>query len=108
MIFLKPAAVCSPDLKLISRVLRDTYIDKVCSTHINVKSPCLCGEPYNKMVKKLFPELKLNYDPLHLHLESNKKDHKNAFSVYIATIILALILDEYTSMSMTRILEHLI
>ncbi|KAF3965442.1 hypothetical protein CMV_010366 [Castanea mollissima] len=41
-----PKALCSPNLEMLVNVARDTYVNKVCSTH-SLPSPCECGEPLN-------------------------------------------------------------
>lgn len=38
----------SPDLKLLSKVVKETLLENVCSSHPDVSSPCECGEPLNK------------------------------------------------------------
>jgi len=52
-LLLKPEALSSPDLELEVRVVKDTLVDHVCSTH-GVPSPCDCGEPLNKAAQDLF------------------------------------------------------
>jgi hypothetical protein len=69
-LLLHPIAWCSPELKTLIQNLNDTYVNNVCCTHPSVESPCICGEPVNKMVHKLIPED--TFDPLHTIL-SNKK-----------------------------------
>jgi len=43
-LLVKPDALCSPDLGLIVKVVRETFVDQICSEH-HVPSPCDCGEP---------------------------------------------------------------
>jgi hypothetical protein len=50
---LKPEALSTPDLKLLFQVVRDTFLDRVCSSH-QICSPCECGEPLNSVAKVLF------------------------------------------------------
>lgn len=89
----KPIALSSPDLKSINQVLKDTYVDHVCSTHPDVISPCDCGEPLNKTVRELFPDG--SFDPL--HLESGKRARIKALSFMVGFIILTLTLSESVS-----------
>jgi hypothetical protein len=80
----KPEALCSPDFSLIVRVVKDTYLNKVCSTH-NVPLPCECGAPLNKAAIHLFtPEE--SFDPLGL----NSKWRSVSFFVASVVLILAL------------------
>lgn len=41
----KPEALTSPDINVLINVSFDTFINKVCSNHPLIKSPCECGEP---------------------------------------------------------------
>ncbi|KAK7297738.1 hypothetical protein VNO77_47737 [Canavalia gladiata] len=52
-LLIKPAALCSPDLSTIFKVVRETFIDQVCCSHPQVASPCDCGEPLNKTAKSI-------------------------------------------------------
>lgn len=88
----KPIALSSVDLKNLTLVLKDTYVNHVCSTHPDVISPCDCGEPLNKIVRDLFQDE--SFDPL--HLESGKTRIK-ALSFMVGFILLTLILSESVS-----------
>lgn len=90
----KPAALCSPDLEIIVRVLKDTFINKMCSTHY-ITSPCDCGEPLNKTARSLFepPEIE-SFDPLGIKPNPNKV---KALSVLMGSIIIILTLSESVS-----------
>lgn len=89
----KPAALSSPDLKLIVNVIQDTYHYHICSTHPQVLSPCDCGEPLNNTVKDLFPQT--SFDPL--HIENNYKGKMITVAIMVATIIITLALMESVS-----------
>lgn len=65
----KPGALCSPDLGEVVRVVRETFVNKICSLH-HVPSPCDCGEPLNHTAKLLF-EPEENFDPLGLKAEES-------------------------------------
>lgn len=58
-LLIKPAALCSPDLSTIFKVVRETFIDQVCCSHPQVASPCDCGEPLNKTAKVIFQEYQM-------------------------------------------------
>lgn len=92
-LLLKPLALSSPNIKFIIDVLKDTYVNHVCSTHHDVSSPCECGEPLNKTARDLFP---LNsFDPLKI---DNKQSGKIInVSLMVATIILSIALTESVS-----------
>lgn len=83
-----PAVLTSPDLPLIIEVFKDTFHNKICSTH-HLPSPCECGEPLNKAAMDL---LKGNesFDPLGL---LNKK----AGFTFLASILLCIALSESVS-----------
>lgn len=81
-----PMALCSPDLKMLVNVARDTYVNKVCSTH-SLPSPCECGEPLNNAARYILE--KDEFDPIHLHPNKTR-----AVSIYIAAIVLSLALAE--------------
>lgn len=86
----KPAALSSPDLKLLINVIQDTYVHHICSTHPQVLSPCDCGEPLNNTVKELFPQT--SFDPL--KIENYEKGKMKTVAIMVATIILNLALIE--------------
>lgn len=83
-----PAVLTSPDLPLIIEVFKDTFHNKICSTH-HLPSPCECGEPLNKAAMDL---LKGNesFDPLGL---LNKK----AGFTFLGSILLCIALSESVS-----------
>lgn len=88
----KPAALCSPDLGQVVRVVRDTFVNQISSNH-HVSSPCDCGEPLNNTAKLLF-EPQESFDPLGLNTNRLK-----ALSVFVASIVLSLALAESVSPS---------
>lgn len=49
---LKPAVLSSVDLGLIVKVAKNAFIEKVCSNHPHILSPCECGEPLNSTLKE--------------------------------------------------------
>lgn len=51
----------SPDIELLVRAVRDTFINHVCTTH-QIPSLCPCGERLNSEAMELFP--KSEFDPL--------------------------------------------
>lgn len=55
-LLLKPEALTTPDMRLLFKVVRDTFVNKVCSSHPEVSSPCDCGEPLNSIARKLFDQ----------------------------------------------------
>ena len=90
LLFQKTVAFQSPDLGLIVRVMKDTYVNKVCYLH-SVPSPCECGESLNRTAREIFhPE---SFDPLHL----DKKPTKRAIAFHVATIIIVMALSESVS-----------
>lgn len=92
-LLLKPEALCAPDLELLSRVVKDTFVERVCSYH-HVSSPCDCGEPLNKAARDLFEEP--SFDPLEL----NKTRHNariKTLSIFVAYLIISLALTESIS-----------
>jgi hypothetical protein len=86
----KPEALASPDLQLIINVVKDTYVNHVCSTH-HLPSPCECGEPLNKTAISLLESKDDVFDPLDL----NKR--ARALSVFFASILLSIALSESVS-----------
>ena len=94
-LLLKPEALSSPDLELAVRVVKDTFVDHVCSTH-RVPSLCDCGEPLNKAAQDLFKPEEEAFDPLDL----NKKNRRlRAVSICVASIIISMALAESVSSS---------
>jgi hypothetical protein len=92
LLFQKTVAFQSPDLGLIVRVMKDTYVNKVCYQHA-VPSPCECGEPLNRIVREIsHPE---SFDPLHI----DKNPTKRAIAFHVATIIIVIALAESVSTS---------
>ncbi len=81
----KPATLCSPDLEQVVRVVRDTFVNHICST-LRVSSPCDCGEPLNNAAKLLF-EPQESFDPLGLNTNRIK-----APSIFVAAIVLSMAL----------------
>ena len=86
-----PGVLCSPPD--IARLIKDTFIDQVCSEH-HVSSPCDCGEPINNQVREDFSKLEF-YDPLNFAPSNRMK----AASVLVASVILSLVLAESISQS---------
>ena len=86
-----PGVLCSPPD--IARLVKDTFIDQVCSEH-HVSSPCDCGEPINNQVREDFSKLEF-YDPLNFAPSNRMK----AASVLVASVILSLVLAESISQS---------
>lgn len=93
-LLLKPEALSSPDLKLLVKVVKDTFLFRVCSSHPHVSSPCDCGEPLNNLAKELFEEPP--YDPIDLS-KTSRSIRLKAISFFIGTCILALTLGESVS-----------
>lgn len=93
-VLLTPDALVSPDLKLLVKVARDTFVNHVCSSHPQVSSPCDCGEPLNNAARDLLPEP--FFDPLNI-LPERKMSMLKAVSVYTASIILCIALAESIS-----------
>lgn len=91
-LLMEPKALCTTDIELLSRVARDTYEAKVCSSH-QVTSPCECGEPLNNEIKKFLGE-PLNYDPL----EIEKTRKIKGVATLIGSIVLSLALAESVSL----------
>lgn len=92
---MKPDALFSTDLGLVVKVVRETFVDQICSEH-HVPSPCDCGEPLNKVARDLF-EPNSTFDPL--CLENSTSRRVKAFSVFVASIVLSLALTESASAS---------
>lgn len=86
LLLFKPAALCSPDLDRIVRVIRETYLNQVCSTH-QVPLPCECGYPLNKVAVHLFSPEEI-YDPLGLGINPPKK---RSIAVFVAMVVLSLV-----------------
>lgn len=92
-LLLKPLALCAPNIKILIDVIKDTYVNHVCSSHLDVSSPCECGEPLNKTARDLFPQN--SFDPLKI---DNKQSGKIInVSLMVATIILSIALTESVS-----------
>lgn len=87
----KPGALCSPDLPFLLRVIKNTYINHICSNHPDVSSPCYCGEPLNNTARIMFPET--SFDPLKIDQSGKIK----TISLMVATIIIAIALTESVS-----------
>lgn len=85
-LLVSPKALCSPDLEMLVNVARDTYVNKVCSTH-SLPSPCECGEPLNNSARYILE--KEEFDPIKLH-----PNRRRAAYIYIAAIVLSLALAE--------------
>lgn len=92
-----PGVLCSPPD--IARLVKDTFIDQVCSEH-HVSSPCDCGEPINNQVREDFSKLEF-YDPLNFAPSNRMK----AASVLVASVILSLVLAESISQSGIHLVE---
>lgn len=90
---MKPDALFSTDLGLVVKVVRETFVDQICSEH-HVPSPCDCGEPLNKVARGLF-EPNSPFDPL--CLENSTRRRVKAVSVFVASIVLSLALTESVS-----------
>lgn len=90
-LLLKPEALISPDIHTLYTVAKDTFINKVCSSHPLISSPCECGEPLNNEAKHL---LNTTFDPLGI-----EKPHARAkaLAVYIAAILITVALSESVS-----------
>lgn len=54
-LLLTPRALSAPDLPLVTNVVKDTFVNKVCNLHPEISSPCPCGEPLNNTARDLFP-----------------------------------------------------
>lgn len=94
----KPAALCSPDLSLIVRVVKDTYLNHICSTH-QVSLPCECGAPLNKTARLLFSPDE-SFDPPYLvKLGQHPCRLVRPLSIFVASIILSLALAESVSVN---------
>lgn len=91
-LLLKPEALTSPDINFLYKVSKDTFINKVCSTHPLIKSPCDCGEPLNNELRKILDTN--SFDPL--GIEETKR-YKKSFAVYIAAILITIALAESVS-----------
>lgn len=89
----KPMALCSPDIKLLIKCIKDTYVKHICSSHPEVLSPCDCGEPLNKCARDMFPQT--SFDPL--KIENQEIGKMKTISVMVATIILSIALVESIS-----------
>lgn len=72
-LLVKPEALSAPDLKMLVQIIRDTLIDRVCSSHPDVNRPCECGEPINNEARKVFKEQP--FDPLDIGVKegTNRK-----------------------------------
>lgn len=92
MLFM-PISLYSPDHSFLLRVVRETYIDHICSVHPSVVSPCPCGEPLNNAVRDIFDE-HTSFDPLGIY---NSRARALALSTLIASIILCIALAESVS-----------
>lgn len=92
-----PSALISPHLKYLSYVLKDTYVNKICSSHpgLDIPLPCECGSPLNMESKILFPDPEPRFDPL--GIEKAKSIRIKSIATYFATIILVIALSESTS-----------
>lgn len=71
----KPAAICAPDIGLLCRVVKETFVNHVCSVH-QVPSPCECGEPLNQVARDMFQVEETKFDPL--NLKKNTGKHKSS------------------------------
>jgi len=89
-LLLNPQSILlTPDPQLLTQVVKDTYIDAICSHH-KLPSPCsLCNEPYNTVVRDLIKE-PYQIDPLNL----NQQGKLLGLSLLIGSIILGLALSE--------------
>jgi len=97
ILLIKPAALCSPDLSTLLKVVRETFIDHVCSTHPQIASPCDCGEPLNKTAKLMFQEQE-TFDPLSIDEPTARRQALiKALSVFIGSILLTIVLAESVS-----------
>lgn len=63
-LLLNPEALSSVDLHTLLRVAKDTFVNKVCTLHPHVSSPCECGEPLNNEARRLLEPN--TFDPLGL------------------------------------------
>lgn len=97
-LLLNPAALCSPDLSTLIKVVRETFIDQVCSSHPQVASPCDCGEPLNKTARAMFQEHQ-TFDPLSIDEPTTARRQAliKSLSVYIGCILLTMVLAESVS-----------
>ena len=99
-LLLKPEALTSPDINLLYNVSKDTFINKVCSTHPLIKSPCECGEPLNNELRRLLEtntiETTNTFDPLGID-ETERTNKAKAFAIYIAAILITIALSESVS-----------
>lgn len=89
---LQPDVLTAVDLKKVIEVVRDTFANKVCSNHLQVASPCECGEPINTETRQLFQGIDTEFDPLDIN---KKKLRMQAGAVFAASIILAITLNPY-------------
>ncbi|GLU24479.1 hypothetical protein SLE2022_404100 [Rubroshorea leprosula] len=87
-----PRALASPNLNLLSSVVKDTYEYSICSTH-QLPSPCDCGEPLNRAAKEMFSDTAYPFDPLN----QKKIKRVSSVSIYLASILLTIMLSESIS-----------
>lgn len=80
-LLLTPRALSAPDLPLVTNVVKDTFVNKVCNLHPEIRSPCPCGEPLNNTARDLFP--KPGFDSLDI----NKSAKVKALAVFMACIV---------------------
>ncbi|GMH13107.1 hypothetical protein Nepgr_014948 [Nepenthes gracilis] len=66
-LLLKPEALSAPDINLVTQVVKETFVNRVCTNHPQVLSPCDCGEPLNNIARSLFEEPP--FDPLGIKTE---------------------------------------
>lgn len=97
-LLLKPQAICSPDLELTVRAVRDTFVNGLCTSH-QIPSPCECGEPLNNVTRDLFslPPQEETFDPLHLNNNKRSPGRVKAFSIFFASILSCMALAESVS-----------
>lgn len=99
LLLAKPATLCSPDVGLIAKVIKETFLTHVCSTH-QVSSPCsYCNEPLNQVAREWFsPSENLTFDPLGISAEEvARAQSKKAFAISLAIILLGIALSESVS-----------
>lgn len=97
-LLLKPDALTSPDIHTLYTVVKDTFINKVCSTHPLISSPCECGEPLNNEARRLLESNTTHsFDPLELGEKTQKKSRASALAIYIAAILITIALTESIS-----------
>lgn len=84
-----PLSQTSPDLQQLVRVVEDTYVNHVCSTHPDVISPCDCGEPLNQTARNMYKDKV--FDPL------GCSGKIKTAAVMVASIIIVLTLTESVS-----------